>query len=50
MKKASPSINEADLDINLLKDFRKNINSNIKIEFEDLEKDELKILKENKII
>ena len=26
------------------------INSNIKIEFEDLEEDELKILKENKII
>jgi hypothetical protein len=50
MKNASPSINEADLDINLLKDFRKKINSNIKIEFEDLEEDELKILKENKII
>ena len=50
MKKVKPSINEADLDINLLKDFRNNLNSNIKIEFEDLDKDELQILRENKII
>ena len=50
MKKVKPSINEADLDINLLKDFRNNLNSNIKIEFEDLDEDELQILRENKII